>query len=66
MFLKKLTQKETGLGVRATNLLELIRRKIGVHDDQLNGYTLWVGTQSEYDAITNKDDNVIYLIEETT
>ena len=27
-----------------------------------NGTTVWTGTQSQYDAITNKDSNTIYII----
>jgi hypothetical protein len=28
-------------------------------------YTMWSGTQDEYDAITKKDANTIYLIKES-
>ena len=28
-------------------------------------YTMWSGTQAEYDAITTKDANTIYLIKES-
>ena len=30
----------------------------------VNGYALWVGTQSEYEAIATKDENTIYMIKE--
>lgn len=33
-------------------------------DDKLNGISLWKGTQAEYDAIQNKDENTLYIIKE--
>ena len=30
--------------------------------DTVGGYTIWVGNQSEYDAISSKDVNTVYLI----
>lgn len=29
-----------------------------------NKYYLWIGTQDEYDAITAKDDDTVYLIKQ--
>lgn len=33
-------------------------------EDKLNGYTLVVLTQAEYDALPTKDDNTLYFIKE--
>ena len=35
-----------------------------VNADSVDGLSLWSGTQAEYDAITIKDPNTIYLIKE--
>lgn len=31
---------------------------------QLDGKTIWTGTQAEYDAITTKDSNTLYFVTE--
>lgn len=36
----------------------------GGNSDTVGGYTFWVGTQAEYEAITSKDENTIYIIKE--
>ena len=36
----------------------------GGNANTVGGYSIWVGTQSEYDALTTKDINVIYLVKE--
>lgn len=34
----------------------------GGNADTINGYSIWVGTQDELDAILNRDPNTIYLV----
>lgn len=36
----------------------------GGNADTVGGYTIWVGTQSQYNAITSKSSTTIYLIKE--
>lgn len=36
----------------------------GGNADTVGGYTIWVGTQAQYDAITSKSSTTIYLIKE--
>ena len=36
----------------------------GGNADTVGGYTIWTGTQAEYNAISSKDANTIYLIKE--
>ena len=36
----------------------------GGNADTVGGYSIWTGTQAEYDAITVKDANTIYIIKE--
>ena len=36
----------------------------GGNADTVNGFSIWSGTQAEYDAISSKDANTIYLIKE--
>ena len=36
----------------------------GGNADTVGGYTIWTGTQAQYDAISSKDANTIYLIKE--
>ena len=36
----------------------------GGNADTVGGYTIWVGTQSQYDAIATKSDTTIYMIKE--
>lgn len=33
-------------------------------ETRLDGQTLWVGTQSEYDLIDPKDENTLYFVKE--
>ena len=44
---------------------DLINKPTGVGNaNTVGGYALWVGTQSEYEAIATKDENTIYMIKE--
>ena len=36
----------------------------GGNADTVGGYTIWTGTQAQYDALSTKDSNTIYLIKE--
>ena len=36
----------------------------GGNADTVGGYTIWTGTQAQYNAISSKDANTIYLIKE--
>ena len=36
--------------------------KNGGNADTVSGYTIWTGTQSEYDAISSKNSTTIYFI----
>lgn len=36
----------------------------GASDTTIGNYTLWVGTQAQYDAITTKDNGTLYFIKE--
>ena len=36
----------------------------GGNADTVSGYTIWIGTQAEYDAISSKNSNTIYFIKE--
>ena len=36
----------------------------GGNADTIGGYSLWMGTQAQYDAITTKSDTTIYIIKE--
>lgn len=36
----------------------------GGNADTVGGYTIWVGTQAQYDSITSKSSTTIYLIKE--
>ena len=47
---------ETNIGTNTTN--------IGTNTTALGGYSLWSGTLTEYNAITTKDGNTFYFIEE--
>ena len=35
---------------------------IPTNAETVNGYSIWVGTQSEYDAITTKSNTTLYFI----
>lgn len=44
---------------------DLINKPTDIENaNKVNGYSVWVGTQSEYDAIAIKDDSTIYMIKE--
>lgn len=36
----------------------------GGNANSVNNYSLWVGTQSEYDAISTKSNTILYFIKE--
>ncbi len=55
------------IGLKA--VLEAVKGKIptslpanGGNADTVSGYTIWIGTQAEYDAISSKNSTTIYFI----
>lgn len=37
-----------------------------LNDNKISRSDIWIGTQVEYDAITDKDPNTIYIIKSTS
>lgn len=59
MLLYVITTNGTGV----TNVSD--RRVIVENGASISGYTLWTGTQAQYDAITTKDNDTLYFIKES-
>lgn len=53
---KSLKGKQVGPTVLENELVDRYEELLS------NGTTVWTGTQSQYNAITNKDSNTIYII----
>ena len=49
----------------SSGVTQVTNKKMVRTYDKITNYSLWVGTQSEYDAITTKDANTIYHILES-
>ena len=64
----------SGGGLTENQVQNLVSNYVTSHKSELTGaqgpagpapsYNIWVGTQSEYDAISTKDNNTLYFIKE--
>lgn len=62
---ERVTGLENAVGVPYTNSNNISTRLTSL-ESAIGGYTLWVGTKSQYEAITSPDPNTIYFIKADT
>lgn len=62
------TVSQEGDAWNATNMNDLetrVKDAFDAHDAQLNGFTLWSGTQAQYNALGTYSNTTLYFITES-